>query len=42
MLKVVRRDHYLKEDDVDVKATVNETLRQRGFGVVEDGAMDLS
>jgi hypothetical protein len=37
-----RNDTYIREDDVDVKAVVAETLRQRGFGAAEDDAMDVS
>jgi hypothetical protein len=37
-----RNDTYIREDDVDVKAVVAETLRQRGFGAAEDEAMDVS
>ena len=35
-----RRDNYVREQDVDVRAVVRETLRQRGFG--EDEAMDTT
>ncbi|RSH91175.1 RNA polymerase subunit AC19 [Saitozyma podzolica] len=38
----VKNDTYIREDDVDVKAVVAETLRQRGFGEAEDEAMDVS
>ncbi|WVQ98468.1 hypothetical protein IAU59_005594 [Kwoniella sp. CBS 9459] len=38
----LKNDNYIREDDVDVKATVDETLRQRGFAVEGDDAMDLS
>jgi len=31
-----RNDNYTEEKDVDVQAVVADTLRQRGFGVVED------
>ncbi|WWC85330.1 uncharacterized protein L201_000193 [Kwoniella dendrophila CBS 6074] len=39
----LKNDNYIKEDDIDVKAAVDETLRQRGFAVEGDDAnMDLS
>ncbi|OCF31521.1 DNA-directed RNA polymerase I and III subunit RPAC2 [Kwoniella heveanensis CBS 569] len=38
----LKNDTYIREDDIDVKATVDETLRQRGFPVEGDDAMDLS
>lgn len=38
----LRNDDYLREDDYDVKAAVDETLRERGFAVEEDDRMDVS
>ncbi|WVF72471.1 hypothetical protein IAT40_007286 [Kwoniella sp. CBS 6097] len=38
----LKNDNYIREEDIDVKATVDETLRQRGFPVEGDDAMDLS
>ncbi|KAK4689941.1 DNA-directed RNA polymerases I and III subunit RPAC2, partial [Tremellales sp. Uapishka_1] len=40
----LKKDKYIREDDVDVHALVAETLRARGFGQVgdEDDAMDES
>lgn len=40
---ITRNDDYIKERDVDVRAVVAETLRQRGFPAVDgDEAMDES
>ncbi|WVQ71486.1 hypothetical protein IAR50_001024 [Cryptococcus sp. DSM 104548] len=38
----LRNDNYVREDDVDVKATVDATLRERGFAVEDDDRMDES
>lgn len=38
----LRNDDYVREDDYDVKAAVDETLRERGFAVEEDDRMDVS
>ncbi|WRT66969.1 uncharacterized protein IL334_003934 [Kwoniella shivajii] len=39
----LKNDNYIKEDDIDVRAAVDETLRQRGFGVEGDAEqMDIS
>ncbi|OCF72024.1 DNA-directed RNA polymerase I and III subunit RPAC2 [Kwoniella mangroviensis CBS 8886] len=39
----LRNDNYIKENDIDVRAAVDETLRQRGFPVEsDDEGMDLS
>ncbi|WVR05041.1 hypothetical protein IAU60_002053 [Kwoniella sp. DSM 27419] len=38
----LKNDTFVREDDIDVKAAVDETLRQRGFAVEGDDAMDLS
>ncbi|OWT42181.1 DNA-directed RNA polymerase I and III subunit RPAC2 [Cryptococcus neoformans] len=38
----LQNDDYVREDDYDVKAAVDETLRERGFAVEEDDRMDVS
>ena len=35
-------DKYIKEDDVDVRAVVEQTLRERGRIPEEDDSMDTS
>ncbi|OXG86537.1 DNA-directed RNA polymerase I and III subunit RPAC2 [Cryptococcus neoformans A2-102-5] len=38
----LQNDDYVREDDYDVKAAVDEKLRERGFAVEEDDRMDVS
>ncbi|WVO12736.1 hypothetical protein L204_100344 [Cryptococcus depauperatus] len=40
--KSLQNDDYVKEDDADVQAVVDQTLRERGFSVVQDDRMDVS
>ncbi|ORX39702.1 putative DNA-directed RNA polymerase [Kockovaella imperatae] len=40
--KSLRNDKYIKEDDVDVRAVVEETLRERGRLASSGDAMDTS
>ena len=37
-----RQDKYIKEEDVDVRAVVEATLRERGFGSADHDNMDTS
>ncbi|ORY25717.1 putative DNA-directed RNA polymerase [Naematelia encephala] len=38
----LKSGEFIREDDVDVRATVEATLRQRGFGADQDGDVNMA